>query len=312
MRKKALVLALLLMGMLPLAFNIQPVRAWWDLEVKVMPERLGLNDLVNVTVSFTFPNIPPYVEEFGPLNRVGNTFFVNVTVYLPGPWDIIYFLQHTEEYVYHLGNLCAGQYKFEVYVERINNMVGYQLERTVEFAVFTTATVDINPSTLNLKSKGRWITAYIELPEGYDVGDIDVSTIVLNDTIPAEMHPTGIGDKDGDGIPDLMVEFDRAIVQSFIYSQGISYGDVALTITGELFDGTPFEGTYTIRVIFAGDVNNDEVIDIFDIGVVSAHWHSGPPTGPLGYDSSSDLNNDEAIDIFDIGILSVNWGQTVP
>jgi len=74
------------------------------------------------------------------------------------------------------------------------------------------ATVDIDPDTLNLKSKGRWITAYIELPEGYDVNDINVSTVRLNDTIAAEQHPAEVGDHDEDGIPDLMVKFDRRAV----------------------------------------------------------------------------------------------------
>jgi len=50
----------------------------------------------------------------------------------------------------------------------------------------------------------------------------------------------------------LMVKFDRAVVESFIYNQGIRYGSVALTITGKLFDGTPFEGTDIILVFFGG------------------------------------------------------------
>jgi hypothetical protein len=41
------------------------------------------------------------------------------------------------------------------------------------------STLDIRPDTLNLVSKGRWITAYIELPDGYDVGDIDCTSIRL-------------------------------------------------------------------------------------------------------------------------------------
>jgi hypothetical protein len=31
-----------------------------------------------------------------------------------------------------------------------------------------TATIDIDPDVLNLKGNGKWVTAYIELPEGYD------------------------------------------------------------------------------------------------------------------------------------------------
>lgn len=65
-----------------------------------------------------------------------------------------------------------------------------------------TATVVIHPQTLNLGSKGRWLTAHIELPKGYNLSDIDVSRIMLNDTIPVELTP--IGDYDCDGIPDLM------------------------------------------------------------------------------------------------------------
>ncbi len=61
-----------------------------------------------------------------------------------------------------------------------------------------------------------------------------------------------------------------------------------------------------------GDINNDGVVDIFDVGVISAHWYPGPPIGPSGYDSSCDINCDRAVDILDIGILSVNWEQTTP
>ncbi len=41
------------------------------------------------------------------------------------------------------------------------------------------ATIDIDPDTLNRGSKGKMITCYIELPESYDVKDIDASTILL-------------------------------------------------------------------------------------------------------------------------------------
>jgi hypothetical protein len=120
------------------------------------------------------------------------------------------------------------------------------------------ATIDIDPDTLNLKSKGRWITCYIELPEGYNVSEIDVSTILLNDTIPAEAHPTGIGDEDEDGIPDLMVKFDRASVIDLIKdnidwsspekTEPLTY-KITLTVTGALYDGTLFKGSDVARVL---------------------------------------------------------------
>ncbi len=114
-------------------------------------------------------------------------------------------------------------------------------------------TIDIDPDTLNLKSEGRWITGYIELPEGYDLNDINVSTILLNDTIPVDLDtPTEIGDYDNDGIPDLMVKFDRDEVISLIESNLNTRErvcTVALTITGKLYDGTPFQGRDSIRVL---------------------------------------------------------------
>lgn len=182
----------------------------------------------------------------------------------------------------------------------------------VEFAI--PATIDVRPHALILSSKGQWITAYIELPEGYDVNNIDVETILLNDTLPVDFTaPTQIGDHDMDEISDLMVKFNRTQLESHIYHVlDIRYGPVTIKITGHLYDGTPFEGSDAIWVSYAGDVNNDGIINVLDVGVVSAHWYPGPPVGPLGYDSNSDLNNDGTVNILDGGILSVNWGQTVP
>jgi len=66
----------------------------------------------------------------------------------------------------------------------------------------------------------------------------------------------------------------------------------------------------SLSVSGAGDANGDGIVDIFDIGAVSAHWYPGPPVGPLGYDFNYDVNEDGNIDIFDIGIVSANWGTT--
>ncbi len=120
-----------------------------------------------------------------------------------------------------------------------------------------TATIDIDPDTLNLKSKGKWITAHIELPEGYGVSDIDRTTILLNDTIPVDPFwsdkplESVIGDQDDDGIPDLTVKFDRAEVREFILSATGLPNDkfiyVTFTLTGKFTDETPFECNATIR-----------------------------------------------------------------
>ena len=113
------------------------------------------------------------------------------------------------------------------------------------------ATVDIYPETLNLKSNGTWITAYIELPEGYNVSDINVTTVRLG-TVPAAW-----GNVEGN---KLMVKFDRQTVIDYIwafklYHMGIPLPregvEVELTITGSLNTET-IEGSDTIRVIYKG------------------------------------------------------------
>jgi len=117
------------------------------------------------------------------------------------------------------------------------------LEITYHNSSYIVAMVDMEPDTLRSKGKGKKITAYIELPEGYDVNDIDISTIRLNDAVSAELKPTKIRDYDQDGIPDLMVKFNLVPIVNLL-----SLGDVELTITGTLNDGILFEGTDAIKL----------------------------------------------------------------
>jgi len=116
-----------------------------------------------------------------------------------------------------------------------------------EFMLLTATTIDFDPDTLDLKSKGEPVTVYIELPVGHgcDVSQTDVSSIRLNGIVSALAKPTKIGDYDGDGIPDLMVKFNRKAVQKIL-----AVGEnVEITVSGTLTDGRHFEGSDTIRVI---------------------------------------------------------------
>lgn len=107
------------------------------------------------------------------------------------------------------------------------------------------ATVDIKPDALNMTSRGRWITAYIELPEGYEVADIDVESLQLNgDAEVADESPSEVGDYDHDGIADLMVKFDRDEVQV----TGDVGESVTLELTGEI-DERELVGSDTVRII---------------------------------------------------------------
>lgn len=105
-------------------------------------------------------------------------------------------------------------------------------------AVAIPATVRIEPETLNLKRKGVF-TAFIALPEGYNVADIDINTVVCE------------GAKAVKGMIDgtvFIAKFDREDLR-----ESLPAGDaVELTVTGELKDGTSFKGSDTIRVIDKG------------------------------------------------------------
>lgn len=108
------------------------------------------------------------------------------------------------------------------------------------------ATIDFDPDTLNLKSQGKLITCYIELPEGYDVDEIDVGSILLEHLL--EVQHRDVQDD------VLMVKFERKDVIAYIaiVLEIELPADVTLMVTGELTDGTPFEGSDTIRVIDEG------------------------------------------------------------
>jgi PKD repeat protein len=116
---------------------------------------------------------------------------------------------------------------------------------TITTAVMLSAKVDLDPDTLNLNSKGKWISCSIELLESYKAEDIDVSTVLLDGVIPADW-----GTAEGN---IMMVKFERfKVIQYMRNVLGITKGEVTLTVTGQLFDGTPFEGSDTIMVISEG------------------------------------------------------------
>jgi len=180
------------------------------------------------------------------------------------------------------------------------------------------ATADVVPNTLNLKSEGEWITCYIELPEGHNVSDIDIYSIRLNDTFPVSLLPnppvpvpTEIGDYDNDTIPDLMVKFNRTALTSHIYhTLGIKYGNVTLKITGNLTDGTPFEGKDTIRVIFGGDADLNGLIEMPDFYVWRENFGKTPEQ--CQPHMHPDFNNNEIVELLDFYIWRENFGATTP
>jgi hypothetical protein len=174
-----------------------------------------------------------------------------------------------------------------------------------------TTTIDVKPDTLNLKSEAQWVTVYIEVAPGYDVADINVSSIKLNNTLLVDPSaPTPIGDYDGDSIADLMVSLNRTSVSQFILSEGIMTGKVTLTMTGELDDETPFEASDAISVRMPGDLNMDGLVDMRDIAVSGLAFGSYPGRGR--WNPIADENEDNIVDIRDMVLIAMRFGKTYP
>jgi hypothetical protein len=166
-----------------------------------------------------------------------------------------------------------------------------------------------DPMPLNLKFQGKYITTCVELPAKFNPLDVDVSSILFNGTIPVDPSTNAtIGDYDNDAVPDLTLQFNRTQVSELILSSGIKFGDITLTITGQLENGTNIEGIVAISVRMPGDVNMDGKVDVYD--AISAANAFGCKCGELKWNQATDENEDGTIDIFDIITIAGNFGRT--
>jgi hypothetical protein len=137
---------------------------------------------------------------------------------------------------------------FHTFVLTATDVAGNVAVETVEFSVQIHGVVDFRPNKINVKSGGQDVATFTEFPPGYDVGDIDVSTVEVvfgNWMLAALPAPTALGDFDRDGVVDRLIKFDRsALVYAVTYTppQG-GFTDplvVSLVVRGQLYGGTEF------------------------------------------------------------------------
>jgi len=106
-----------------------------------------------------------------------------------------------------------------------------------------------DPNSVNPLSRGVIAVALLG-SDTFDVTGVDVTTLVFgpDGAVPAreltrrrafDEHPTDVND---DGFTDLISNF-------WTQDAGIAVGDEEACISGELFDGTPFEGCDSVQVV---------------------------------------------------------------
>lgn len=107
------------------------------------------------------------------------------------------------------------------------------------------ARLDLHPRTLNRGNTNGRVTAYVELAGPHTIGDIDRSTLRLEETVLPLAAPMTVGDHDSNGVADLMLKFDRGAV---LHALGDGMRTL-VRLSGNLVTGELFAALDTVDVI---------------------------------------------------------------
>ena len=111
--------------------------------------------------------------------------------------------------------------------------------------------IGIHPETLNLKSKGKWVTCYVEAPEGCSVSDIEPASVIISHL---GSHPVNIKSEsykmieNRDGDSELMMKYRSSEFISAIVGNNME-NPVKVRVNGRLYDNTPFVGSAKINLL---------------------------------------------------------------
>ncbi|MHC4636580.1 MAG: hypothetical protein ACYTBV_03630 [Planctomycetota bacterium] len=147
-----------------------------------------------------------------------------------------------------IGDIIGGAFRADPN-GRIDAGKTYVIKGVEKVRPTISATIVIEPDSVNLKKPSKHLKCYIELPAGYSVEDIDIPSVALTkvngDVLDLPLYvvgPSEIADHDKDDIPDVMVKFDTQELIPLL-----EVGDSELTVSGEVIDGPLFEGTDIVR-----------------------------------------------------------------
>ncbi len=143
------------------------------------------------------------------------------------------------------------------------------------------ADLDVDPDTINLGRRGRWLTCFLEFPAGLDPASVDLASLRFNGQLAAEPTASVIGDHDGDGVLDLQVKFDFEAARPTL-AMG---AQVRTIVTGLIGGTTRFLGVDMRHVIGPQLLAPNGGAPVPAGGEVEIRWgnpESPPPDDPRG------------------------------
>ncbi len=145
---------------------------------------------------------------------------------------------------------------------------------------------------------------------------INAGSTVFRVTLPSGSGDVVWDESCGDGqIGELSLGTGRHVIVRDETSPGSGDVHLAITDTADLGRGVWADGGFVEfrEELIGGDARLDDVVDVTDLAILAANWH----TDATASWTSGDFTGDGEVDVTDLAVLAANWdsrakGSTIP
>ena len=164
-----------------------------------------------------------------------------------------------------------------------------------EWPPVKSAAVALFPATINMDVRDGWITAMIGSEAAdFAMSDVELSSVRLGGTVPADSASARMGNTNGDGVPELTVRFSRGALMPLLSLQ-----TTRLEVSGSLRTGEIFRGYADVRVVAARGLGAP---------LASVRLVSAPGSIPVELVAGGDAARARTFAIYDVqGRLVKRW-----